>query len=149
MVLQSETFPGGYQQQSYSQNGYYSTGYSHGPNMHTGPIPSLSSPHVMPYSSGYGQHHHYQPGWHSTSTDYCSHGSNGHMPSSFSGGSNFSHGMPTGGFESSFHWATHGPMGSKVESMKLEYGRPSMFHNPIYGGHQSAEWKLKSIEDDD
>lgn len=121
--------------------------------MHTGPIPSLSSPHMMP-SSGYGQHHHYQPEWHSTSTDYYSHGSNGRMPSSFSGGSSFSYGMPTGGFENSFHGATHSPMGSKVESMKHEYnsygnGCPSMFHNTMHGGHQSAEWKLKSIEDDD
>lgn len=154
MVLQSEIFPGGYQHQSYSNDGYYSTGYGQGTYMPTEPIPSFNSPHHMMPSSGYGPHHHRQPGWNNTSTEYYSHASNGHVPSHFSTGNSFSHGMATAGFGSSFHGATHGHMGSKVESMKHEYssygnGRPSMFSNPMHGGYQSAEWKLKSIEDDD
>lgn len=164
MVLQSEMFPGGYKQQSYSHDGYSSGyGHGHGPSMHMGPTPSLSSSHMM-QSGGHAPH--------STSTDFYSSGSNGHMSSGFSHGSsvshgmptggygssyhgassNFSHGMPTGSYGSSYHGATHGPLGTKIESLKHDYnnyGHPSMMHNPMYGGHQSAEWKLKSIEDDD
>lgn len=162
MVLQSEIFPGGYKQQSYSQDGYYS-GYGQGPSMHMGPTPSLDSSHMM-HSGGHGPHHH-------TTTDFYSNGSNGHMSSPFSHGShgmptgsygssyhgassNFSHGMPTGSYGSSYHGATHSPMGAKIESLKHDYnnynyGHSSMLHSPMHGGYQSAEWKLKSIEDDD
>lgn len=168
MVLQSEIFPGGYKQQSYSHDGYSSSGYGHGhgPSMHMGPTPSFSSSHMM-QSGGHGPHNH-------TSTDFYSSGSNGHMSSGFSHGSNvshgmptggygssyhgassnFSHGMPTGSYGSSYHGATHSPMGTKIESLKHDYnnynyGHSSMMHSPMHGGHQSAEWKLKSIEDDD
>ncbi|KAK1403258.1 hypothetical protein POM88_002863 [Heracleum sosnowskyi] len=166
MVLQSEIFPGGYNQQSYSHDGYSSSGYGHGSGMPMGPTPSFSSSHMM-QSGGHGPHNH-------TSTGFHSSGSNGHMSSGFPHGSNMSHGMPTGGFGSSYHGAssnfghgmptgsygssyhgaTHSPMGTKMESLKHDYnnynyGHSSMMHSPMHGGHQSAEWKLKSIEDDD
>lgn len=164
MVLQSEMFPGGYKQQSYSQDGYSSSGYGQGP-MHMGPTPSFSSSQMMhsgTHGHGHGQHHH-------STTDFQSSASNGHMSGPFTHGnsfshgmpaggygssytSNFSHGMPTGSYGTSYHGATVGPMGSKIESLKHDYnnyGHSSMMHSPMHGGHQSAEWKLKSIEDDD
>lgn len=184
MVLQAETFPGGYKQESYLQDGYYSSGYGHGPSMHMGPTPPPISSHTIHFG-GHGPYHH-------TTTDIYDNGSHWHMSSAFPTCSNFSHGMPTtsygssyqgssGDFShgmptsfgssyhgascnishgmptnygSSYHRATHSPMGSEVESMKHEYnnynyGHPSMVNSSMHGSHQSAEWKLKSIEDDD
>ncbi|WOG88731.1 hypothetical protein DCAR_0207966 [Daucus carota subsp. sativus] len=186
MVLQADIYPGGYKQESYSHDGYYSSGYGHCPSMHMYTTPYLGSSHMM-HSGGHGPYHQ-------ITTDFYSDGLNGHMSSAFTtdsnlnhgmptanygssyhgassnfshgmptgsygssyhgANSNFSHGMPTGSYGSSYHGASPSPMGSKIESMKHEYnnynyGRPSMLHTPMHGGHQSAEWKLKSIEDDD
>lgn len=118
--------------------------YSNGSNRHMSPTGRYFS-HGMPTAS-------YGSSYHGSSGNYT----NG-MPTGFGSSyhsNNFNHGIPTGSYGSSHHGARHSPMGSKVESMKHEYnnynyGHPSILHSPMHGGHQSAEWKLKSIEDDD
>lgn len=120
--------------------------YSNGSHWHmSSAFPAGSNfSHRMPTAS-YGSS--YQG-----SSGKFSHGVPTSFGSSYQGASsNISHGMPTDNYGSSYHRATHSPMGSKVEwhdYNNYNYSHPSMLNSPMHGGHQSAEWKLKSMTKD-
>ncbi|KAJ0895904.1 hypothetical protein HanRHA438_Chr08g0328511 [Helianthus annuus] len=126
MVLQTERYNGGYQQQSYSSYQGPHGGYSNFQGVTEYPSPYSGSFQVPSYPSSHGPHH--QSGW-SSGGDYYGHGAN-----HYSGGGMIAPVKPiTNGYESSYYENSYSHGNSNNHGSPHHQGHGS----PNHHGHGS------------